>query len=213
MVVEELRPTDQDRGAGPVSGCFRRGSTVVDSDEQRRLVARAVARAKDGDSEAIRFLYIRYADNVYGYVRSIVRDEHEAEDVTQHVFAKLLTVIVKYEERSVPFSAWILRVARNVAVDHMRRSRAIPCEEVHGLDEIDESGGSDRLHGLSDALSKLPEEQRSVLMLRHLVGLLPGEIAEELGRSEGSIHGLHHRGRRALQRELTDLGLAPATAA
>ena len=213
MDVEELRPTEQDRGAGPVSGRFRRRATLVDSDEQRRLVGRAVARAKEGDSEAIRFIYIRYADNVYGYVRSIVRDEHEAEDVTQHVFAKLLKNIVKYEERSVPFSAWILRVARNVAVDHMRRSRAIPCEEVRGLDEIDESGESDRLQSLSDALLELPEEQRSVLMLRHLVGLTPGEIAEELGRSEASIHGLHHRGRRALKRELTDVGLAPATAA
>src|SRR3954452_8981268 len=99
MDVGELRPTEGDRGAGPVSGRFRRRAKLVDSDEQRRLVRRAVARAKEGDSEAIRFLYIRYADNVYGYVRSIVRDEHEAEDVTQQVFAKLLTVIVKYEER------------------------------------------------------------------------------------------------------------------
>jgi len=213
MVIEELRPTGQDLGAGPVSGRFRRRTQLVDSDEQRRLVARAVARAKAGDSEAIRFLYIRYADNVYGYVRSIVRDEHEAEDVTQHVFAKLLTVIARYEERSLPFSAWILRVARNVAVDHMRRSRALPCEEVRALEEIDESVEADRLQSLSDALGQLPEDQRSVLMLRHLVGLTPGEIAGELGRSKASIHGLHHRGRRALQRELTDLGLAPATAA
>src|SRR3954470_21344714 len=168
MIVEELRPTEQDRGAGPVSGRFRRRTTLADSDEQRRLVGRAVARAKEGDSDAIRFLYIRYADNVYGYVRSIVRDEHEAEDVTQQVFAKLLKNIVKYEERSVPFSAWILRVARNVAVDHMRRCRAMPCEEVRALDEVDESGESDRLQSLSDALLELPEEQRSVLMLRHL---------------------------------------------
>jgi RNA polymerase sigma-70 factor (ECF subfamily) len=142
-----------------------------------------------------------------------VRDEHEAEDVTQQVFAKLLKNIVKYEERSVPFSAWILRVARNVAVDHMRRARAMPCEEVRGLDEVDESSESDRLRSLSDALCELPEEQRSVLMLRHLVGLTPGEIADQLGRSEASVHGLHHRGRRALQRELEDVGLAPATAA
>ena len=213
MFVEELRSTDEDRTAGPVSGRFRRRTALLDSQEQRRLVARAVARAKEGDGEAIRFLYIRYADNVYGYVRSIVRDEHEAEDVTQHVFAKLLTVIVKYEERSVPFSAWILRVARNVAVDHMRRSRAMPCEEVRSVDEVGEHCESDRLQSLSDALEELPEEQRSVLLLRHLVGLTPGEIAERLGRSEASVHGLHHRGRRTLQRELADLGLAPATAA
>jgi RNA polymerase sigma-70 factor (ECF subfamily) len=176
-------------------------------------VARAVARAKEGDRDAIRFLYVRYADNVYGYVRSIVRDDHEAEDVTQHVFAKLMTVIAKYEQRAVPFSAWILRVARNVAVDHMRRSRAMPCEEVRGLDEPADDVGIERLDCLSDALDALPEEQRNVLVLRHLVGLSPGEIAVRLGKSEASIHGLHHRGRRTLQRELGGMGLAPATAA
>ncbi len=213
MVMEELRATKQDLESGPVTGRFRRRYTLVDSEEQRRLVARAAARAKAGDPEAIRFIYIRYADNVYGYVRSIVRDEHEAEDVTQHVFAKLLTVIVKYEERSVPFSAWILRVARNVALDHMRRRRAIPCEEVRGLEEVDESGEWGRLQSLSDALGELPDDQRRVLMLRHLVGLTPSEIADELGRSTASIHGLHHRGRRALKRGLSDVGLAPATAA
>jgi RNA polymerase sigma-70 factor (ECF subfamily) len=212
MVVDEFAPTEEDRGAGPVSGRFRRRSSLADSDEQRRLVSRAVALAKEGDSDAIRFLYIRYADNVYGYVRSMVRDEHEAEDVTQHVFAKLMTVIVKYEERSVPFSAWILRVARNVAVDHMRRARALPCEKVRALDQVDESSGSDRLRGLSDALEELPQEQRSVLLLRHLVGLSPSEIAQRLGRSEASIHGLHHRGRRLLRSELAQRGLAPAIA-
>ena len=93
-------------------------------------MARAVVRAKQGDQEALRFLYVRYADNVYGYVASLLRDDHEAEDVTQHVFAKLMTNLHKYEPREVPFSAWILRVARNVAVDHMRQRRAIPCEEV-----------------------------------------------------------------------------------
>ena len=88
---------------------------------------------QEGDQEALRFLYLRYADNVYGYVASIVRDDYEAEDVTQHVFAKLMTTLPKYEQREVPFAAWILRVARNVAVDHMRQRRAIPCEEVREL--------------------------------------------------------------------------------
>src|ERR1700688_2906929 len=54
-----------------------------------RVVSRAIKRAQAGDRQALGFLYAHYADNVYGYVRSIVRDHHEAEDVTQHVFAKL----------------------------------------------------------------------------------------------------------------------------
>ena len=213
MALEELRLDAADREAGPISGRFRRRTTLVDPDGTDRRVARAVARAKQGDNEAIRFIYVRYADNVYGYVRSIVRDDHEAEDVTQHVFAKLITVIGKYEQRAVPFSAWILRVARNVAVDHMRRSRAIPCEEVRGLEEPPEDSSVERLHCLGDALDALPDEQRSVLVLRHVIGLSPGEIAERLGRSEASVHGLHHRGRRTLQQGLTEVGLAPATAA
>jgi RNA polymerase sigma-70 factor (ECF subfamily) len=170
----------------------------------------AVARAKEGDREALRFLYVSYSHNIYGYVRSIVRDDHEAEDVTQHVFAKLMTTLCKYDDRGVPFVAWLLRLARNVAVDHLRANRMTPTESV--LD-ADASSGLDLDHGdaVWDALASLPEEQREVVFLRHVVGLTPGEIADRLGRSEGSIHGLHHRGRRALQRELTLAGSLPCT--
>ena len=99
-----------------------------------RRVSQAVKRAQQGDREAMGFLYARYADNVYGYVRSIVHDSHEAEDVTQQVFAKLIRVIGKYEEREVPFFAWVLRVARNLAVDHLRRQRLVPVEELRMSD-------------------------------------------------------------------------------
>ena len=109
---------------------LRARATLDESPEATREVRLAIARAKEGDREALRLLYVRYSDNVYGYVRSIVRDEKEAEDLTQHVFLKLITVIHKYEARGVPFTSWILRVARNVAVDHLRQRRAVPCEEV-----------------------------------------------------------------------------------
>jgi RNA polymerase sigma-70 factor (ECF subfamily) len=178
-----------------------------------RMVSRAVKRAQQGDREALGFLYARYADNVCGYVRSIVHDQHEAEDITQQVFAKLIRVIGKYEERDVPFFAWILRVSRNVAVDHIRRQRAIPVEEVRAIDEsAGEPANGERMNDLREALAKLPRDQREVLVLRHIAGLSPTEIAERTGRSEGSVHGLHHRGRRALTAELTSRGAAPATA-
>jgi RNA polymerase sigma-70 factor, ECF subfamily len=177
------------------------------------LVAEAVKRAQTGDREALGFLYARYADNVYGYVRSIVHDQHEAEDITQQVFAKLIHVIGKYEERDVPFFAWILRVSRNVAVDHIRRHRAIPVEEVRAVEDV--GGGPEdreRMHDLREALALLPADQREVLVLRHFAGLSPTEIAQRTGRTEGSVHGLHHRGRRALTAELSRRGAAPATA-
>src|SRR5436190_11544843 len=179
-----------------------------------QVVSRAVTRAKQGDSDAVRYLYVRYAGNVYGYARSITRDEYEAEDVTQQVFAKVIVAIGKYEQRDVPFSAWILRITHNLAIDHLRRLRAVPCEEVRPVDDVDdEEVNHQRAQCLKEALATLPADQRQVLVLRHVVGMTPGEIAERLGKSEGSIHGLHHRGRGAVKAALVELDAAPTTAA
>jgi RNA polymerase sigma-70 factor (ECF subfamily) len=184
------------------------------ADEQMtQLVSQAVRRAKDGDREALGFLYARYADNVFGYVRSILHDPHDAEDVTQQVFAKLIHVIDKYEERDVPFFAWVLRVARNLAVDHMRHQRMIPVEEVRTTTELGADPVNDRRlsEDLREELSKLPRDQREIVLLRHVAGFSPPEIATLTGRSVGSVHGLHHRGRRALAAGLIEQGIVPAT--
>jgi RNA polymerase sigma-70 factor, ECF subfamily len=173
------------------------------------LLTRAIARAKEGDASALHFLYIRYADDVRGYVHSIVRDQHEAEDITQSLFAKLLTKIQRYEQRQVPFSAWILRVARNAALDHFRARRQVPFEEVRTSDEGADEVQFDRCHSIREALDRLPNDQRAVLVLRHVVGLTPVEIADRLHKSESAIHGLHHRGRGALKAALRELGAAP----
>ena len=212
-MIDAVRLRADELGTTRPAGRFRTQTTLEDGPAaERRLVAQAVARAKAGDREAVRFLYMRYADNVYGYVRSIVRDHYEAEDVTQQVFAKLMTVIGKYEPRSVPFSAWILRVARNVAVDHLRSRRPQPSDDVYGSDERTDDTSIDRSYSVREALAALPDEQRKVVVLRHVVGLTPGEIASCMGRTESSIHGLHHRGRRALQEEFASRDSAPSTA-
>jgi RNA polymerase sigma factor (sigma-70 family) len=98
-------------------------------------VRRAVVALKQGDRSALQFLYVRYADDVCNVIRTIVRDGHEAEDITHNVFAKLITAIHRYEPREVPFTAWILRVSRNAALDHLRARRQIPFEEVRAADE------------------------------------------------------------------------------
>lgn len=210
-MIDAVRARADELGTSRVTGRFRDHTTLEDdSAHESQMVDRAIARAQAGDREAVRFLYMRYADNVYGYVRSIVKDHHEAEDVTQHVFAKLMTVIAKYERRSVPFSAWILRVARNVALDQMRQRRPIPSDEVRDEDGGDDSDSArNRSLMLRDALATLPEDQREVVVLRHLVGLTPGEIAGRLGRTEPSVHGLHHRGRGALCSALNEMECAP----
>ena len=159
---------------------FRAGTRLDDSEETLRQTRLAVARAKEGDRDAVRFLYSLYSDNVYGYVRSIVRDEHDAEDVTQHVFAKLITVLVKSD----------------YVVDH----------------EDPAVSSLDRPLAVRDALAALPRDQREVMILRHVLGLSPAEIATRIGRTEASVHGLQHRGRRALQRELIHMDSAPSTA-
>jgi RNA polymerase sigma-70 factor (ECF subfamily) len=176
------------------------------------LVYEAVAHAKEGDMSALHFLYVRFADDVCAYVRSIVRDPHTAEDITQIVFTKLMKAIHKYERRDVPFAAWIIRVARNVALDHIRASRQIPLAEVRTSDEGSEQVGFERALSLREALARLPDDQREVLVLRHVAGLSPGEIADRLGKTEASIHGLHHRGRSALRATLSELDAAPVTA-
>jgi RNA polymerase sigma-70 factor (ECF subfamily) len=194
--------------SGPKHGCFLPRAELDDRDP-RGLTAHAVCRAQQRDGEALHYLYVRFADNVFAYVRSIVHDDYDAEDVTQQVFAKLITVIGKYEQRSTPFSAWILRVAHNVAIDHVRARRAVPCEEVRGTDTPLDERAVECRRDFCEALEELTQDQRSVLVLRHVVGLAPGEIAARMGKSEDAIHGLHHRGRRALRRSLAARSGAP----
>src|SRR5215217_1525291 len=146
-------------------GRFHRRRAFDRSPEAEQLALAAVARARNGDDDALRFLYLRYADNVYGYVCSIVRDEHEAEDVTQQIFAKLMTSLERYEPRLVPFSAWILRVAHNAAIDHVRMRRPVPVEEVRPADTADDdAAGRERFADLRLALAALPAEQRDVIV-------------------------------------------------
>lgn len=200
------------RYGGLIDGRFHR-KTSLDSDRSPRELERVIESAKTGDQEAIRYLYLRFADNVFGYARSILRDEHEAEDVTQLVFARLLTALGSYEQRAAPFSSWLLRITHNVSIDHIRRRRTIQCDEARVLDEGREEVSADLSLSLREALKELPEEQREVVVLRHIAGMSPSEIALHLGKSEDSIHGLHHRGRRALKEGLLRREAAPVCSA
>jgi DNA-directed RNA polymerase specialized sigma24 family protein len=130
------------RGNGSLAGRAT-GGRGVSSDSQ--LVQRAVARAKEGNLEALHFLYIRYVPDVLRYAGGFVQDHHEAEDITQGVFAKLVTTISQYEQREAPFLAWILRVARNAALDRVPARRTIPTEEVR-VSDVGEDADELRAH-------------------------------------------------------------------
>jgi RNA polymerase sigma-70 factor, ECF subfamily len=193
----------------PDSGRLARTDTGQANND---LVCEAVARAKEGDVSALHFLYVRFADDVCAYAQSIVRDPHAAEDITQVVFAKLMKAILRYERPDAPFAAWLIRVLRNVALDHIRASRQIPLAEVGTSDEGGEQVDFERALCLREALHRLPADQREVLVLRHVAGLSPREIAERLGKTEASVHGLHDRGRRALSAALGELEATPVAA-
>jgi RNA polymerase sigma-70 factor (ECF subfamily) len=208
-----VRVTGQHRAAvkHACSG-FHTGTLINESPRRLAETQLLVAQAKEGDRDAWCSLYVQYANSVYTYVRSILRDDSEAEDVTQHVFTKLMTAVVKYDDRGIPFAAWLLRLARNVAIDHLRANRLTPTDHLADRD-TGIGADLDRAQVVRIALAALPEEQRQVVILRHVVGLTPAEIAARLGRTESSIHGLHHRGRLALQRELARLESTPRTRA
>jgi len=93
--------------------------------ETDALVNRAVARARGGDAAALHFLFARYVDDVHYCVQSFIADPDEAEAVTRTVFAKLRAAIAGYDEHDTPFSNWLLRVARDAALDHPPRSNGL----------------------------------------------------------------------------------------
>ncbi len=173
------------------------------------LVAAATDRARDGDEDALRLLYLLYADNVFGFVLAIVHDEHDAEDLTSEVFARLPRALSHYRTSATPFVAWLLRVARNAALDHLRAQRSVPLAEVPATASDTAWHAHERLDDLRAALEALPADQRQVMVLRLIAGLTPGEVAERLGRSVDAVHALQHRARRKLRQELTQAGWAP----
>jgi RNA polymerase sigma-70 factor, ECF subfamily len=196
--------------AGAAGAIEPRLAPAVDIQEQRATRI-AIDRVRSGDPEGLQILYRLYAGGVFRCVRAIVRDHHDAEDVTQLVFAKLTNALGKYDERQVPFFAWLRRLARNLAIDYVRALRVRPVEDQLIAAEPSYEQGDECRHELFDSLATLPHDQRCVVVLRHVIGLSPGEIAERMGRTESSVHALHHRARTALRSELTARGSAPAT--
>jgi RNA polymerase sigma-70 factor (ECF subfamily) len=169
-----------------------------------------IQRAGSGDRDALGDLYARYAPPVHRHVLAIVGDEHEAQDVTQLVFVKLMGEASRYEEGRGEFSVWILRVARNLAIDEVRRRRPVPTSDM-GEPQACDDAAMELGHALREALAALSDEQREVVVLRHLAGMGTREIAVRLSKSEAAVHALHHRARAAMRASLLRAGVAPVT--
>jgi RNA polymerase sigma-70 factor (ECF subfamily) len=196
------------RGGNPESLDVAGTSVGADDDVTRE----AIARAQEGDYAATEYCYVHFAGEVHRYVQSIVHDAHDAEDVTQNVFVKVFGCLERYDESRAPFSAWLLRIARNAALDHLRRRRTLPCDGLAARRSAVTKQDPDASATLRDAFETLPDQQRLVLFLRHVLGLSPDEIARELGRTPASVNGLQHRGRSALKAALRRAEMTPATA-
>jgi RNA polymerase sigma-70 factor, ECF subfamily len=165
------------------------------------------------DWSAAEDCYVEFADAVQRYVQSIVHDAYEAEDITHNVFIKLLGSLDSYDESKAPFSAWILRIARNAALDHLRRRRTWPSDELPAVRTAPIKTDPEAIATLREAFESLPDQQRLVMFLRCVLGLSPGEIADALDRTPASVNGLEHRGRGALKIALRRARLQPATVA
>lgn len=198
------------RPAPAAGGTF--GQRCRGRETHHELDRRTIERAGRGDRDALRELYEHYAVPVRRHVLAIVRDLDEADDVTQLVFLKLIGSIDSYDERRGDFTVWLLRVARNLAIDELRRRRPVLAAELHWRAEArSDDSGTDRTQALHEALAALSNEQREVVVLRHVVGMGPREIAARLAKSEASVHALHHRARAAMQASLRRAEMAPVT--
>jgi RNA polymerase sigma-70 factor (ECF subfamily) len=179
--------------------------------EQDVETARIVARAQAGDAQAMPELYLRHFDGVYSYMRVGLRDDHEAEDATQEVFLKAVQALPRFELRaSVPFRAWLFRIARNELITRVRKSKWVQCEEPDQITRRFDAGGSgvtDMLERISNRdlmvlLERLPLPQRQVIALRYMLDLTTEEMGTVLDRSPEAVRQLEYRARRSLQERL-----------
>ena len=178
---------------------------------EQTLAEAALARIELGDSQAMAELYARYSHGIYTYIRKIVTDRHEAEDLTQQVFLKLMTVAQQSNPVRADFAGWLLRVARNAALDSLRRKRRTLLLDPHEWVPAGVAPDQELRRSLEEAVEGLSQSQRDVLLLRDLLGLTPREAAEWLGKTDGAVHMLHHRARRSVCARLTSSGGAPST--
>ena len=171
---------------------------------------RLVERARAGDRQAFGELYDRYAALTYRYVSFMVSDRQGAEDLTAQTFLQALQAIDRYEQRGIPFRAWLLRIARNLAINNGRFHRNHPCGN-NGSEDGRSIPSPELLceaKQLGDevwwAVRHLKGDQRQVIILRFLDGLSYADVAQILGKSVGAIRVIQYRALSALRRALED---------
>jgi RNA polymerase sigma-70 factor, ECF subfamily len=173
-------------------------------------VRRLVERAQQGDRDALEELYLLHFDRIYSYLHMSVGNRYDAEDLTTQTFVKMLESIGRFRWQAAPFSAWLFRIAHNLAMDHFRATRRWQPEqdvpEPPGSEEA--SAEEQAMHvigrqSMVELIDKLSPEQQQVLTLKFVFNFPNAEVATILGKTEGAIKSLQHRALVSLEKQLT----------
>jgi len=187
---------------------------VSDAQTQRKAsetqrVRALVERAQAGDRDALEELYLIHFDRIYSYLHVSVGNRHDAEDLTTQTFVKMLESINRFRWQSAPFSAWLFRIAHNLAMDHFRANRRWQPEEEVPEPAADDSTSAEEgafeaigRKSMLELIDELSGEQQQVLTLKFVFNFSNGEAATILGKTEGAIKSLQHRALASLQKQL-----------
>jgi len=166
-----------------------------DREEERRLVLKAVER----DQEAFAQLYDRHVVRIYRHIYYMVNDSTTAEDLTAQTFLKAWEAIDRYKERGAPIVAWLLRISHNLTVSFLRSKRDHSELDETFLDQKMTRNPEEALEQASDeksmreAVLKLRDEQRQVIMLRFVEEMDYREVADIIGKSVPAVRVIQHR--------------------
>jgi RNA polymerase sigma-70 factor (ECF subfamily) len=183
---------------------------MIEAQHDPVAVDALVRRAGAGDTAAFAALYDLFAPRVRRFVRHRTRDTDRAEDLVQQTFLRMIEALPRYRCTSVPFGAWVFRIARNLVIDDRRAEHpSAPIEIAIGRtaatdDPVAEAIRSDDRTRLLIAVDGLPADQREVLVCRFLAELTPGETAILMRRSPEAVRALQHRAILALRALLAD---------
>lgn len=172
-----------------------------------------IARART-DPATFGQLYEHYVDRIYSYVFHRVGNAQDAEDLTARTFYRALDKLDTYEDRGLPFSAWLFRIAHNLVANwHRDHGR----QHVLTLDQVEyRAQDEDRPEAAVEAqvaqeelwaaINRLPEERRRLLLYKFGDALSNLEIGALMNKSEGAIKSLYFRTLAALRQDLEARG-------
>lgn len=167
-----------------------------------------IQRARQGDNGAIGWLFERYQPVLFRYLYYRVGDQQAAEDLTSEVFVRMLRALPGYQVQTAPFQSWLFQIARNLAVDHFRKSGRdeILTDDLQASEPAPEAVFDHTIthHALRQALTRLNDEQREVIILRFILELPIAQVAQILGRSADAVKGLQRRGLLALRNVMSE---------